>query len=134
MDSDRKTRVLLIEDEYIVASAATEFLAELGYEVVAALGTLRQAMEAIPTIECDAAVLDIVLHNDDSMPIARELKRRDIPFGFASAWGKMMRDDPEFNDAPSISKPYDLDGMRKLMDEILGKSPADPATPAIPAS
>jgi CheY-like chemotaxis protein len=111
-----KPRILLIEDEYIIASAATAYLSEFGYEVVAALGTQRQALELIPTIECDAAVLDIVLHSDDS----RELKQRGIPFGFATAWGKLAIDG-EFSAVPSIGKPYDAENLRGLLREILGE-------------
>jgi DNA-binding response OmpR family regulator len=114
-----KPRILLIEDEYIIASAATEYLNELGYEVVAALGTQRQALDVIPTIECDAAVLDIVLHKEDSLPIARALQQRGIPFGFASAWNKLAIDS-KFSGVPSISKPYDADRMRALLREVLG--------------
>jgi DNA-binding response OmpR family regulator len=115
-----KPRILLIEDEYIIASAATAYLSEFGYEVVAALGTQRQALELIPTIECDAAVLDIVLHSDDSLPIARELNQRGIPFGFATAWGKLAIDG-EFSAVPSIGKPYDAEKLRGLLREILGE-------------
>lgn len=100
----RHTRVLLVEDESLVALLAEDILVEAGYEVVLCM-TLHDALSQAGQAEVEVAVLDINLGGAMSYPVADMLRARGIPFVFATGYGVAgLRDD--LKSAPVIQKPY----------------------------
>jgi DNA-binding response OmpR family regulator len=98
-------RVLVVEDEYLLADDLREALAEAGAEVLGPVGSVEDAIALIagePSI--DAAVLDINLRGDMIFPVADALRERAVPFAFATGYDREAI--PErFADAPCIEKP-----------------------------
>jgi CheY-like chemotaxis protein len=79
-------RVLIVEDEYIVAlNIATEATAR-GAVVVGPVGTVDDALEAIKNADVDGAILDINLRRRESFPVADALADRHVPFVFATGY------------------------------------------------
>jgi DNA-binding response OmpR family regulator len=78
-------RVLLVEDEAIVAIDIAEQLTEAGFNVVGPAPSVAKALKLIEEVGCDVAVLDVNLRDETAEPIARVLRSRRTPFLFLSA-------------------------------------------------
>lgn len=96
-------RVLVVEDEPIVAMHLEDMLEDLGCEVAGSYSRLEEARIAAGTGEFDLAVLDVNLGGTESFPVAEVLAGRGVPFVFATGYGG--RETP-FPQAQTITKPY----------------------------
>jgi CheY-like chemotaxis protein len=109
-------RVLVVEDEPIVAMALEDMLDTLGCVVVGPAARLAEGVALAERETLDAAVLDINLGGDSSVAIADVLRLRDVPFAFASGYGAV----PEgYDEAPLIEKPYRLDDLAAVLEVLL---------------
>ena len=104
-------RVLVVEDEPIVAMSLEDILENLGHAPVGPAARLSEGLEIAEAEPLDAAILDINLGGERSTPIAEVLRRRGIAFAFASGYNSV----PEgFEGTPLIGKPYregDIDAV-----------------------
>jgi CheY-like chemotaxis protein len=114
----RRPRVLLVEDEFLIAVAVQEMLEDLGCEVIGPVTTLAEALEVCSAAEADAAVLNLILQGKAAYAVAAVLKARDIPFGFASGTDH-QHTDGGWKDRPFLSKPYSESGLRDFLSEVL---------------
>ncbi len=80
-------RVLIVEDEMLVALMIEEFLLELGCRTVGPCGNVANAVQAAQTETLDLAVLDVNLAGEKVYPVADVLVARQIPFLFVSGYG-----------------------------------------------
>jgi DNA-binding response OmpR family regulator len=78
-------RVLVVEDEAIVAIDIADQLTEAGFLIVGPAPSVAKALRLIEEVGCDVAVLDVNLRNETAEPVARELRSRRTPFLFLSA-------------------------------------------------
>jgi PAS domain S-box-containing protein len=106
-------RILLVEDEALVAIMMSDLLRAKGYSVVGPLASVADALEPAHEATLDAALLDVTLGHERIYPVAEVLAARGIPFAFLTGYG---RDgiDPKFASAPVLQKPVDeaaLDGF-----------------------
>lgn len=88
MDPSTGLRVLLVEDEYLLADHLADVLASIGSTAVGPAGSVGHALELIrraPRI--DAAILDVNLDGERVYPVADMLRERGIPFVFSSGYG-----------------------------------------------
>lgn len=97
-------RVLIAEDEALVAMALADSLTELGYSVVGPFSRTAAAILAIADRNVDAAILDISLSGEMVYPLAAVLKERGVPFVFITGYG-VESVDPRFRDVPLVQKP-----------------------------
>jgi CheY-like chemotaxis protein len=79
-------RVLLVEDEALVALELAQALAGPGHEVVGPAGSVRQALSLLKDASCDAAVLDVQLGGETAEAIAVQLAREGTPFLILSGY------------------------------------------------
>lgn len=98
-------KILLVEDDIILAMAFQDMLEDLGMFVAGPCLDVSSALELIEVDDkIDAALLDIDLDGEPSFTIAQALKLRDIPFTFATGYGSVgLADAPP---APVIGKPF----------------------------
>ena len=98
-------RVLLVEDQLLVARDIEAMLLELGCIVVGPVGRLSQALPLATTEPLDAAILDVNLDDGTAAPLAAELARRRIPFVLVTGY---IRPDlsPIFADRVIVEKPF----------------------------
>jgi DNA-binding NtrC family response regulator len=108
-----RKRVLLVEDESLIAMMMEQTLTDLGYDVVGPFGTVREAIEAIESEPVDAAILDINLGGEMAYPIARILQGREVPFVFMTGYGTETIAVP-FPNVRIFQKPLDRDVLREL--------------------
>src|SRR5882724_2298726 len=90
-------RVLLVEDEYLVAALIEEILEIAGCIVTGPIPRLAQAVDAADHEACDAAVLDVNLAGERIYPVADILSRRNIPFVFVTGYGVLPGDKDEWD-------------------------------------
>lgn len=80
-------RVLIVEDELLVALMIEDVLLDLGCQTVGPCGSVAKALEAARIEELDLAVLDVNLDGEKVYPVAAVLTERRIPFLFVSGYG-----------------------------------------------
>ncbi|RDJ03219.1 response regulator [Rhizobium grahamii] len=101
-------RILLVEDEYLIARDAEEQLRELGVEVVGPVANVGDALRIVDTDDepLDGALLDIAINGQTVYPVAAFLAMRQIPFAFVT--GYEQRQVPAFyRSIPTFRKPCD---------------------------
>ncbi|WGD54887.1 response regulator [Bradyrhizobium sp. CB1650] len=107
-------RVLIVEDEYFLASDLETALKLQGASIVGPIGHFDAAYRQAARDHFDVAIIDINLHNEAAYPIADELIRQSIPFVFCSGYDAKVI--PErFTGVSLWQKPVDLP---KLVDRI----------------
>lgn len=79
-------RVLIVEDEVMVAMYIEDVLTDLGYEIIGLATNLDQALTLAQSATPDFAILDINLGGETSFPAADVLRAREIPFFFVSGY------------------------------------------------
>lgn len=110
-------RVLLVEDQYLVAEEMRRMVSGLGGEVVGPVARPVAALELLDRNAVDFALLDINLGNDDAYPIAEELLRREVPFFFATGCEPWVIPDA-FRDVPRLDKPLTSKTLADAVDRL----------------
>jgi CheY-like chemotaxis protein len=110
-------RVLVVEDEPVVAMCLEDMLESLGCETVGPAARLGEGLALAENEDFGAAILDVNLAGERSIPIAETLQRRGIPFAFASGYGAA----PEgFETVALIEKPYREADIDAALRALLG--------------
>ena len=113
--------VLLVEDSLIIAMDAEDILARLGAERVVTVASLAQAQAEIARERFDAAVLDVNLGQETSLPIADELRAAGVPWIFATGYGEQLQLPPVHQGTPVIQKPYTLTSVGEGLRQALAR-------------
>jgi CheY-like chemotaxis protein len=127
--SDQPTaglRILLVEDEAMVAMIIEDTLADLGCEIVGPMASVEHALAAAKTADrIDGAFLDVNLRGELVYPVAEALTSRGIPFAFVTGYGEKGID-ARFRDAPVLTKPF----LPETVEQLVTKHMAGRATGA----
>lgn len=110
-------RILILEDEPLVAFALEDMLLELGCEVVGPANNLAQAAELAADGVLDAAVLDINIDGERSYGIAEILAARGVPHIFATGYNP---EDLPPGAAGVLTKPYRAGDVEQALAKALG--------------
>jgi CheY-like chemotaxis protein len=108
-----RKRVLLVEDEVLIAMVMVQTLSDLDFDVVGPFATVPDAMAAIEREHVDAGILDINLGEDMVYPVAGALRARGVPFVFTTGYGSEAVTGP-FPEARIFQKPIDREVLRHL--------------------
>jgi DNA-binding NarL/FixJ family response regulator len=109
-------RILLVEDEYMIAQDMAYELQALGADVIGPAPSVERALRLIeedPAI--DTGFLDINLNGERAYPIAEALLARGIRVVFTTGYDEAAID-PRFADVPRCSKPV----TRLMLKQMLG--------------
>jgi light-regulated signal transduction histidine kinase (bacteriophytochrome)/CheY-like chemotaxis protein len=113
-------KLLLVEDQLIIALEAEAVLSENGASTVSTAATSAEALRILAHDPPDLAILDVNLGIGSSIPVAYELVRRGIPFVFATGYGDSTQIPAELKNKIVVRKPYDgptlLDALAKLRE------------------
>jgi CheY-like chemotaxis protein len=110
-------RILIVEDEFLLAMMLEEMLGELGCVVAGVAARPADALELLGSQKLDAAVLDVNLNGADSLPVAIALRKLGVPFIFATGYGG-SRLTAEFADCPVVEKPYRLQDLSDALTQL----------------
>jgi CheY-like chemotaxis protein len=115
----RNRRILVVEDEFLIAATLTDHLESVGSIVVGPAPTVEKAIKAIESDpEIDAAILDVNLAGVLSYPVADALLARKIPFVFTSGYddGVLRERYPRIG---ICGKPYLFPDMERALTSAL---------------
>ena len=113
-DQGDSLRVLVVEDETLVAILLEDMLTELGHQTIGPIARLSKGLEAAQREDMDIAILDVNLNGDNTFPIAGALDARGIPFIFATGYGRANLPKP-FSKAPVLQKPFQQSDLRDIL-------------------
>ena len=82
-------RILVVEDEMLIALLFEDILADFDCSVVGPALKISPALALAQTADIDAAILDVNLGGDSSFPVADILRQRGVPLIFASGYGSV---------------------------------------------
>ena len=126
-------RVLVVEDEALLAMLVEEYLDELGCEVAGVAMRLDEALEQARTLAVDVAVLDVNLAGQASYVVAEVLRERGVPVVFATGYGAAGL--PEnLKGTPLLPKPFQCEQLADALSAACGGWPASSVTAMRPAS
>ena len=123
-------RVLIVEDELLVAMGLEDALRAMGCVVIGPVATLPEAMRIAPDIEVDAAILDVNLRGEQVYPAAQILVQRNIPVIFCSGFIGANPLPACFDDSLQVPKPYTDRLIAMALGEVFATSRMHPAVGA----
>ena len=115
--AERRLRILVVEDEMLVAMNIEDMLLDLGHEVAGLASRLEPALSLAREGEFDLAMLDVNLAGQQSFPVADILVARGIPFLFATGYGTKGIAEP-YRDRPVLQKPFRTRDLGEALDRI----------------
>ena len=108
-------KLLLVEDDFMIARALARAIGQLGVDVVGPAATIAHATELAGTADFDCALLDINLQGAKGYTVADILMRRGTPFAFLTGYSKV--DIPkDYRHVPLLEKPVTLHALKALWD------------------
>jgi DNA-binding response OmpR family regulator len=110
-------KILVVEDEFLVALLIEEILESAGCVVSGPIPRLAEALDAARSEACDAAVLDINLAGERVFPVAKILSRRNIPFLFVTGYSTGALPG-EYVERPRICKPFKIADLLGALSNI----------------
>lgn len=116
-------RILVLEDEFLIAMDVEQLCSDTGAAAVSIVGSI----EDLPNLDADAlpfdvAIIDLVLAGESTLGFATQLKRRGVPFIFASGHSHNASIQSEFPDVELVTKPYSGDDLIDAVVRSVAKS------------
>lgn len=115
-------RVLIVEDETLVALLMEDILSEFHCHVVGTVSRVSQALDLLKTEPVDVAILDVNVAGQEVYPVAAVLNEKGTPFIFATGYGEGGIATP-WADRPVLQKPFqNADLVQAVLTALDGKS------------
>lgn len=112
-------RVLLVEDEPLIAIDGDDTLRAMGVDDVVCVRSVTEGMIALDAKTFHAALLDLRLGQESSIPLAQRLAAMNIPFGFLTGFQDHAIPQ-EFRDRPVVVKPFTAAQLGALLSGLVG--------------
>jgi CheY-like chemotaxis protein len=112
-------RVLVVEDEFIVATDLSRELEDAGAKVVGPVATIKDALGTIASTELDGAVVDVMLRDGWSFEVANALADRHVPFIFATGFIGQDMLPARHADLPFVEKPFKSGAVRRALAGVM---------------
>jgi DNA-binding response OmpR family regulator len=113
-------RVLVVEDEFLVAMLIEDMLTSAGCVVAGPIPRLSDALDAVDRGTYDAAVLDVNLGGDRVYPVADALSRRNVPFVFITGYGTSGLPG-EYAERPRLGKPFKMADLLDTLSSVVAR-------------
>ncbi|HMF25784.1 MAG TPA: response regulator [Pseudolabrys sp.] len=121
--SDRPPRILIIEDEPLIALMIEEIVEGLGYGVSGTARTMAMASQEFAKRNYDVVLLDINMGGRYHAETADHLLGWGVPFAFVTGYDYLV--EPRHQDIPVLQKPFEPEDLRILLKDLVG--PASPS-------
>lgn len=113
-----KAKVLVLEDNFLLAGDLCEFVRQRGYEPVGPAHSVEEAAKLLKEQRIDAAILDIMLGGRPCFPLCAHLERWNVPFLFLT--GSDISGIPaSHRHVPLLGKPFDRAQLKRTLDSLL---------------
>jgi DNA-binding response OmpR family regulator len=116
-------RILVVEDEFLVATLIEDMLVAAGCVVAGPVPRLSEALDAVDRGTFDAAVLDVNLGGDRVYPVADALSRRNVPFVFVTGYGTSGLPG-EYAERPRLCKPFKMADLLDRLSSLVARPSA----------
>ncbi|MBG85041.1 MAG: hypothetical protein CMJ40_10930 [Phycisphaerae bacterium] len=116
---DRKFRILVVEDAFLIGMDLKMSLEQMGYEVLGPVPTSARALDILKRDGCDGAILDVSLGRETSESVADQLVSQDIPFFFLTGYSRNNINDPSLQNRPLYHKPMNRESLGQAVDSHL---------------
>jgi CheY-like chemotaxis protein len=113
-------RVLVVEDELLVALDIESIVIEAGMAVIGPASTAAEALRLIETTAFEAALIDANLNGEPIDEVAGALSERGIPFAYVTGYGRESL--PAAHPAPIVTKPFDAAQLVAAVRRLLATS------------
>ena len=131
MNTIKGRRILVVEDEAIIAAFLEDILVEFGAEVVGPASTVARALALANCESIDAAILDVNIRDESVIPVRDALRCRGIPVIFATGYNSRQSLEAT-NGSPIVDKPYSKERIGAVLGDILaGESGLTDAEPSV---
>jgi PAS domain S-box-containing protein len=121
MQNGKACRILIVEDEGLVALQLQAELEEAGHFVVGPARSLVQGLLLAEQEDIDAALVDVSLGRESSVPIADRLLARSVPFAFATGYADSTMLPERLRCIPRLSKPYVPQDVRRIVAGLVAR-------------
>ena len=111
-------RVLVVEDEYLIRMLLEDMLADLGYAIAEAVGTIAEASRIAAAGAFDVAILDVNVEGEEVYPVADILAQRGLPFVFVTGYGEGSLP-AKYRSRPSLQKPFQTEQLQATLAGLL---------------
>ena len=105
------SRVLLLEDQMLIAMHLEQILRDAGITQIVTAGSNAEALERLRDFVPDVAILDVNLGAETSAAVATVLARTGVPFLFATGYGDAATIPDEFSKVPIVRKPFEASAI-----------------------
>ena len=110
-------RLLIVEDDWLISTMIQDQLTELNLEIAGVAANVPDALHLIETVEIDAALVDMKLHEQFAGDVADTLKAHDIPFLFVTGYPTAPH--PRYGGVPILLKPFDIAELKTAVEAVL---------------
>jgi len=115
--STAPTRILVVEDEFLIRTLLEDMLTDLGHEVAASAATVDEARNLAVAGGFDLAILDVNLEGQEIFPVAEILAERKLPFIFVTGYGAAALPD-HFRGRPTLQKPFQSEKLEAALIDL----------------
>lgn len=112
-------KILVVEDDALIAMEMAERLVELGYRVLEPARSIEAAEKLIAAQRPDAALLDANLAGVSSVPLGAKLAAMGVPIAFCTGYDAIKNLPPELATAPILTKPISDDALTSILKALL---------------
>jgi DNA-binding LytR/AlgR family response regulator len=112
-------RLLIVEDELLIALELKHIVEQLGGTVVGPTGSVEGALQLLSDATPNAALLDVNLREGRVTPVAQACWDRSVPIALVTGYGRLQLEEPLLQSAPRVSKPFDRRAIHKVLAIVL---------------
>jgi CheY-like chemotaxis protein len=114
-------RVLIVEDELVIAMELENLLRGLGCIVLGPAPTVGAALRTLAAERPDVAVLDVNLEGERVTPVAEALREQGVPFVLVTGYGSERLHEEALQDAAYVRKPVEAHLLARALAEALAR-------------
>ena len=118
-------RVLVVEDEMLIAAELEATLEDLGCRVLGPFARVAHALAALEGLELDAAVLDVNVRGEMIFPVVEALKMRSVPMVFCTGYADLPSLPEPLHDQVRLSKPCSASSLASALEAKVAKGVPD---------
>lgn len=118
-DTVKGARILIVEDEMMIAMLLEDLLKSSGYKVVGPASRVNNALGLASSEPIDAGILDLNVAGEEVYPVADALAARGVPFLFITGY-KASAISQKYRERPTLQKPFNPQVLKETLRALLG--------------